>query len=139
MADCVGVGWLLNFLFCNFVKFSQNFLFRVLLHEIFLEFREILNNIVKISQNTKFWQNNFEFFKIRGKLWKQEIKNLRNYKNNNFAATLCRSWVRGVGQAGGASSALMQIVHYSSPIILIFHSVIYNSVVLSIYKIKPIT
>ena len=35
--------------------------------EIFLEFQEIQNHFVKISRNTKFWQNNFEFRDIRGK------------------------------------------------------------------------
>ena len=32
-----------------------------------LSFREIQNYFVKISRNTKFWQNNFEFSKIQGK------------------------------------------------------------------------
>ena len=53
--------------------------------EIFLQFREIKNYFVKISHNTKFCQNNFDFREIRGKFRKNEIKNfvkiLRNYKN----------------------------------------------------------
>ena len=83
MADCVGVGLLRNFHFRNFAKFCEifNFMFR----EIFLKFREIKNYCVKISRNTKFCQNNFDFCEIRGKFRENEIKNFveisQNYKN----------------------------------------------------------
>ena len=54
-----------------------------------------------------------------------------------FVATLCRRAVRG-GQAGqyspGASSALTNIVLYSSSVYTVFHSVIYNSVVFVIFQ-----
>ena len=53
--------------------------------EIFLQFREIKNYFGKISQNTKFCQNNFDFREIRGKFHENEIKNFvkisRNFKN----------------------------------------------------------
>ena len=53
--------------------------------EIFLQFREIKNYFGKISRNTKFCQNNFDFRKIRGKFRENKIKNFvkisRNYKN----------------------------------------------------------
>ena len=51
---------------------------------------------------------------------------MRNYKNENFAATLCRSGERG-GRACTAL-ALTKIVLYSTSVYTVFHSVIYNSV-----------
>ena len=54
----------------------------------------------------------------------------------------CRSRVKGVGwYSPGASSALMQIVPYSSSLSTVFHSVIYNSVVLPVcdYLLKSLT
>ena len=56
-ANCVGVGWLPFFCFCNIAKilFSQfREIFNFVFHAIFLKFREILNYFVKISRNTKF-------------------------------------------------------------------------------------
>ena len=53
--------------------------------EIFLQFRKIKNYFVKISQNTKFCQNNLDFREILEKFRENEIKNFvkisRNYKN----------------------------------------------------------
>ena len=81
-------------------------IFNFLFCEIFLEFHKIQNNFVKILCFAKFWQC-------------------------CFAATLCRSGVRG--GAGryrpGAPSALTQIVPYLSSLYTVFHSVTYNSVV----------
>ena len=60
------------------------------------------------------------FAKFKENFTKHKIKNVakipRNYENKNFAATLCRSGVRGgAGRySPGTPSALMQIVHYSS-------------------------
>ena len=62
MVDCVGVGLLGNFRFCNFAKFLRNFYFEF--RKIFLQFREIKNYFVKILRNTKFGQNNFDFCTI---------------------------------------------------------------------------
>ena len=66
---------------------------------------------------------------------KHEIKNfvkiLQNYKNENFATTLCRSGVWGGGPVqpwrtlrANADCALFIFLLYST----VFHSVIYNSV-----------
>ena len=83
MADCVGVGLLQNFNFCDFAKFCE--IFDFMFREIFLQFREIKNYFGKISRNTKFCQNNFDFREIRGKFRENKIKNivkiLRNYIN----------------------------------------------------------
>ena len=51
--------------------------------KIFLQFREIKNNFVKILQNTKFCQNNFDFCEIQGKFRKNEIKNFEKISQNH--------------------------------------------------------
>ena len=97
--------------------------------EIFLEFSEIQNfdniilnfvfvishNLRKISPNTK-------------------LKILQKFHSHPM-----QEWSeggRGMGQYSlGASSALTQIVPYSSSLYTVFHSVIYNSVVLTKYII----
>ena len=58
-------------------------------------------------------------------------ENFAKLQKQSFAATLCRTGVRGeAGQySPGASSALTQIVPYSASLYTVFHSVIYNSVV----------
>ena len=76
------------------------------------------------------------FAKFSSNFAKLKIKNFtkisRNYKNEHFTPTLCRSAVRG-GRGGqyspGASSALTKTVLYSSSVYTVFHSVILNSVI----------
>ena len=87
-------------IFVFVISQNSNFMFG----KIFLEFCEIQNYFVKISQN---------------------------YENKNFATTLCRSGVRGGAcwYSPGASSTLTQIVPYSSSLYTVFFSVIYNFVV----------
>ena len=55
MADCVGVGLLRNFRFCNFAKFSRNFYFRVSQNfpRISRTTNQNLGEIFATSQNTK--------------------------------------------------------------------------------------
>ena len=102
--------------------------------EIFLQFREIKNYFVKISQNTKFCQNNFDFdYEI-----KNFVKISRNYKNEISQQPYAGvEWGGGGGgpvqctaieYSPGASSALTQIVPYSSSVSIVFRSVFYNSV-----------
>ena len=101
-------------------------MFNFVFQEIFLEFRKIQNYFVKILRNSKFWKIILNFAKFMENFAKHEIK--------NFAATLCMTGVRGEGAGWyipGATSALTQIVHYSSSYYTVFHSVIYNSVEIS--------
>ena len=84
------------------------------------------NSIVKISQNTKFWQNYFELHEIQGKF--RETRKLKVYQKfckitkTKFRSDPMQDWSEG-GEGGqyspGASSALMQIsaedaVNYNS-------------------------
>ena len=137
MADCVGVGLLQNFHFHNFAKFSE--IFNFMFSEIFLQFCKIKNYCVKILRNTKFCQNNFDFREIQGKFRENKIKNFvkisRSYKNEisqqPYAGVECGGGRRAstaIEYSPGASSALTQIVPYSSSVSIVFHSVLYNSV-----------
>ena len=101
----------------------------------FAKFKIILSkfcntrNFDKIILNCAKFKENFAKHKI-----KNFAKILRNYENKNFAATQCRSRVRG-GEgrySPGAPSALTQIVHYLFSYYTVFHSVIYNSVLLTL-------
>ena len=75
-----------------FAKFSLNFAkFNIILSK----FCETLN-VDKIILNFAKFEENFGTHKI-----KNFAKISRNYENQNFAATLCRSRVRG-GRAGTA-------------------------------------
>ena len=107
-------------------------IFKFVFREIFLQFREIKDYFVKISQSTKFWQIILIFAKFDENFAKHEIKNFAKFQKQSFSATLCRTGVRGaeVGQySPGASSPITQIVPYSASFYTVFHSVIYNSVV----------
>ena len=110
-----------KFLILCFAKFSSNFAKCKIILSKFGE----TQNFDKIILNFSKFEENFV---------KQKIQNFakisRNYKNENFAATLCRSRVRGgAGRySPGTSSVLTQIVHYLSSYYTVFHSVIYNSV-----------
>ena len=116
---------LAKFLISCFAKFSSNVAkFKIILWKFCVS-----RNFDKIILNFAKFEENFA---------KLEIKNFanisRNYENKNFAATLCNSGVRARGgwrasrYSPGAPSALMQIVHYSSSYVTVFHSVIFNSV-----------
>ena len=110
-----------KFLILCFSKFSSNFAKCKIILSKFGE----TQNFDKIILNFSKFEENFV---------KQKIQNFakisRNYKNENFAATLCRSRVRGgAGRySPGTSSVLTQIVHYLSSYYTVFHCVIYNSV-----------
>ena len=75
LADGRG-GWVADCRLCrsrvaakfSFSYFHKNFNF--VLCEIFVEFRQIHHYFVKILCFAKFWQNNLEFCKIRGKFRK---------------------------------------------------------------------
>ena len=95
---------------------------------LILCFKKFSSNFAKFI--VKIWRN------LRKILWSTKLKilqNLPNCENENFAATLCRTGVRGGASqySLGTPSALTQIVHYSSSYYTVFHSVNYNSVIQS--------
>ena len=52
--------------------------------KIFLKFHETKNYFVKISENTKFWQNNFDFREIFLEFRENEIKNFVKISQNEI-------------------------------------------------------
>ena len=106
VADCsLCRSWVAVKIFVFVISQDFHEIFNFVFRQIFLKFHEIQNNFVKISWDTK----------------------------SCFAATLCRSGVNGgAGRCSpGTPSALTQIVPYSSSLYTVFHSVIYNSVLMN--------
>ena len=70
--------------------------FYVVFRVIFLQFREIKNYLVKISRNTKFWQNNFNFSRNTKKISQNTKYNImwkfRKIKKTKFCSNSMQDW-----------------------------------------------
>ena len=82
MADCVGVGWLQNFRFRNFAKFSQIFSFVAKFSLNFsnfsLKFAKFKIILSKFHETRNFDKIILNFMKFKENFAKHEIKNFKN-------------------------------------------------------------
>ena len=80
--------------------------------EIFLQFHEIKTYFVKISRNTTFCQNDFEFRKIRGKFCENENKNFVNI-SWNYKTKFRSNPMQELSEGGGGGPVQCTAVEYS--------------------------